>query len=172
MERNKRIEEIERQLVGEKPWYEKGEVSVKERPKGTLVKDTSKGKVQKNEEQDDLLREDIEITRNKRTVKITEEISSVIDQVVLDRIKKKEYDNPRKQKVSTKKEISELLGASVNEEKQKEERAPLHDLLEGRKTVNDSFMGKEQLISLLNEIDKDLSSISDESYVVSRPISL
>ncbi|KAI5185770.1 hypothetical protein NEHOM01_1047 [Nematocida homosporus] len=181
------IAQIEDDLVNGKAWYEKGEVTIKDRPKGTLVKPLVKeekirkrgkdkvgrDKVGKEEEieEEDYIHEDLEFVRNKTTLKITEKVSSLLERIVKDKIKKKEYDNPRKVQKKSKEELAKLISSEITKTEEPE-RGPLHDVYAGRRTENDQFMAKAQLVALFNEIDKELSAITDHTYTASRPIIL
>ncbi|EIJ88235.1 hypothetical protein NEPAR06_0358 [Nematocida parisii] len=154
MDRQKQIEKIENELVSKKPWYEKGEVSVKERPKNSLLFD-------EDCDSDEFVR-NIEFIRNKTTLKIENTVDVLIERIVKDRIKRKEYDNPRKT-VQKKKE-------TVIEVADKEEKTVVHDILDGRRSENDKFMEPSEMIRLFNEIDSALVEISDKSYTGSRPM--
>lgn len=154
MDRRRQIENIENQLVGEKPWFEKGEVSVKERPKNSLL-------LNEDCDSDEFIR-NIEFIRNKTTLKIENTVDVIIEKILKERIKRKEYDNPRKSVQKTK----EL----VVEEAPQEERKAVHEILEGRRTENDKFMDLNEMIKLFNEIDSALVEISDKSYTANRPM--
>ncbi|KAI5159510.1 hypothetical protein NEAUS03_0357 [Nematocida ausubeli] len=154
MDRQRQIERIESELVSQKPWYEKGEVSVKERPKNSLLFD-------EDCDSDEFVR-NIEFIRNKTTLKIENTIDVLIERIVKDRIKRKTYDNPRKAQPK-KKDLTIVVP-------DKDEKVVLHDILDGRRSENDKFMDPNEMIKLFNEIDSALVEISDKSYTGSRPM--
>ncbi|KAH9386099.1 uncharacterized protein NEMAJ01_0995 [Nematocida major] len=157
MGRQTEIKRIENELVGEKPWFEKGEVSVKERPKNSLL--------QEEDCDSDEFVKNIEFIRSRATLKIEDTVDVMIERVVKDLIKKKEYSNPRKVTAKTEKEAM-----PVSEQGLKEESKAVHDILDGRRTENDKFMNPNEMIKLFNEIDSELAAISDKSYTITRPM--
>ncbi|KAI5191508.1 hypothetical protein NEMIN01_1534 [Nematocida minor] len=155
MNRQRQIENIENELVKNKSWFEKGEVSVKERPKNSLLFD--------DDCDSDEFARNIEFIRNKTTLKIENTVDVVIERIVKEKIKNKQYDNPRKTQNKTEDKIA-------TEEMKKEEKTVVHDILEGRRSENDKFMEPSEIIRLFNEIDAALVEITDKSYTVSRPM--
>lgn len=179
MNRENTIQKIEEELLQAKPWYEKGEVTVKERPKNSLLiqparKTKTKPAADYFDEEggSDEFTEKIEFIRSKTTLKICTEMERMLEQVVQGKIKEKAYDNPRRQTISERKDKAKAVEAAAAAPETAEERAPLHDVYEGRRTENDKFMEKSQLVALLSEIDRDLAEISDCTYVATRPISV
>lgn len=156
MDRQREIETIEDELVKNKPWFEKGEVSVRERPKNSLLFD-------EDCDSDEFVR-NIEFIRNKTTVKIENTVDIAIERIVKEKLKNKQYDNPRK--TAKKEEVP------ISEEVKKEEKTAVHDILEGRKSENDKFMEPSEIVRLFNEIDKSIAELTDRSYVVSRPMQI
>jgi len=189
MGRREEIERIEDGLVGERHWYEKGEVTIKERPKDSMLfgkkektkKEKAKQKGTQKKKQNDIesyleeeygseeFAEKIDFIRNKSTMKITEKTERMLERVVLGKMKDKTYDNPRKKQiVDSRQKVAEALSKAP----ETEEKKPLHDVYEGRKTENDKFMEKSLMIELFNEIDRDLAEITDRTYITTRPIVL
>ncbi|KAI5188472.1 hypothetical protein NECID01_0103 [Nematocida sp. AWRm77] len=173
MNRKDTIQRIEEELVRPKPWYEKGEVTVKDRPKNSLLfqpehRDKKKKPAQENDFEDscesDEFKEKIEFIRSKTTLKISADMERVLETLVCKKIKDKAYDNPRKENLTEKKPKH----TEPEEVDPAQDRAPLHDAYEGRRTENDKFMDKAQLVSLLGEIDRDLAEIADCMYVPTR----
>ena len=183
MHRQEQIKDIENKLVSEKAWYEKGEVTAKDRPMNSLLhapkKKLSKRqkKIKKKTESTEECFDDecesaefadkIEFIRNKTTLYICSKLEKTIEQIVKQKIKDKTYDNPRKKMIVDGRKKIEEIAAQKTEET---ERAPLHDIYEGRRTENDKYMDKIELVKLYNEIDKDIANIKDYTYVTSRPI--
>lgn len=155
MDRQRKIDDIEKELITSKPWFEKGEVSVKERPKNSLLFDDDC-------DSDEFVR-NIEFIRNKTTLKIENTLDIVIERIVKEKLKNKQYDNRRK---SAQKKDNPVISV----EESKEEKKAIHDILEGRRSENDKFMDPNEIVKLFNEIDSALAEITDKSYRASRPI--
>ncbi|KAI5179592.1 hypothetical protein NEOKW01_0055 [Nematocida sp. AWRm80] len=178
MDRKNTIETIENQLVSEKTWFEKGEVTISDRPKNSLLFKQEKRKTAKKEEEEESddsedLAENLEFKRSKTVLKIDAQQQKEIEKIIKQKIKDKSYDNPRKPKpVSQKDKLSEMYESmpTVKETQAPEDRPALHDIYEGRRTENDKFMDKNKMIALFNEIDHDLANLSDSLYIISRPI--
>lgn len=155
MDRQRKIDDIEKELITSKPWFEKGEVSVKERPKNSLLFDDDC-------DSDEFVR-NIEFIRNKTTLKIENTLDIVIERIVKEKLKNKQYDNRRK---SAQKKDNPVISV----EESKEEKKAIHDILEGRRSENDKFMDPNEIVKLFNEIDSALAELTDKSYRASRPI--
>lgn len=72
----RKVEAIEQQILGEKPWQLKGEVSAYTRP------------------QNSLLFEDVDFEKRLKAPQITAEVTQTIESVIRERIKDNKFDDP------------------------------------------------------------------------------
>lgn len=164
--RAQQIEQIENALVSERVWYERGEVTAKQRPKNSVAGGIAAATDSDIVGDDESVSEaQLEFIRSKSALQITDKVSSLIERVVRDKIKQKQYSNPRRN-------TGKALNTADTAETLKETESPstttrpaLHELYAERRTQNDSFMERPQMTALFNEINKDLASIADQTFI-------
>lgn len=172
MERKAYIEKAEAQLVEEKAWYEKGEVDIRSRPKNTLVRVLDPQKRENTEqhtgsdEESSGAADKLEVTRKKAAAKVTEKLAREIERFVRQKVKAKEYDNIRRPRNPGSKK-SQDPEAKPEKAEDPPKAQPLHDQCAERKTENDKYMDRAQLLKLLGEIDRDLAELTDPTYIAS-----
>ena len=151
------IKKLEAELVGEKKWGMKGEVSAKDRPEDSLL--------------DDPTTLDLDFERTAKPVPvITQEVSESIEEMIKRRIKEEKFDDLPRRLVTDAPNFRERLKFDLSEEKSSKSLAELYeDEFQGTET-NDKEISEElqkkhdEISELFNSITYKLDALTSAHF--------
>lgn len=152
-QRRQRVQDIEDRLVGEKKWFERGEVTADRRPKNSLA-------AQRSDDDDESSGDAgprLDFVRNKMVIRPSADRQREIEKSVRDKVRAKSFDNPSGKSAFVPPSAATETAAETH-------RETLHDVYAGQSSHNDRFMEKSEMARLFCEIDAELCSLSDHTY--------
>lgn len=152
------ISRLESELVAEKKWTMKGEVSLKDRPQGALMDDN------------DTLNLDFE--RNSKPIPvITDEVTSSIEDLIRSRIKEENFDDLQRRHLNDMNTFKRVQKAQVSEEKSKKSLAEVYEDAynnydENKEASEELLKHHDEIANLFQDISRKLDSLSSAHFIV------